>query len=124
MGFASEFVGVADDVQNRIAPVNVITWRVIPALFGVLLVFIILIIWKPKFTGTYKYRSCSGDKNDPGRFCETKTANHSTWSGIIIIILFLVIPSTFASVGYSLGFAINNPRVASGVYATRRIFHK
>ena len=121
MGFASEFGHVANQVESRIAPVNYVTWALLPAFFGVILVFIILLIWRPKFTGTYNYRSCNGDKNDSGRTCQDRVGQNSIKNTIIILIMFLAIPSVFAGIGYKVGFFINNPRLGSGIWATQQI---
>ena len=117
MGFASEFGQVADQVESRIAPVNYVVWALLPALFGIILVFIILLVWRPKFSGTFKYRSCDKD----GKNCKDEIGKNSVKNLIIILLMFLFIPGSFAGIGYKVGFFVNNPRLGSGIWATQQI---
>ena len=117
MGVGKQITEIADATSKQINAVNIITWVLYPALIGLLLTIIIIIfIWTPKFSGTFEYQQCQGKGGE--QTCETKTGSRAKRNIVIICLMILIIPSIFGSLGFQLGFAINNPKMFTGIYAT------
>lgn len=123
MSYAKEFTGLANAVSGQINPVDVKTWAILPAFIGLLFCCIIIIIWQPKFSGTYKYLDCSNARKVDGKVVDTNDCTSKTGSVfkrnlVIILLLVLILPGIFAGLGYKLGFYIANPKIGAGIFGT------
>ena len=117
---------IANSTSKQINPVNIITWALYPSLIGVLFCFLIIFLWKPKFNGQYTYYQCPPSdskvvrtREEYKKDCIEKKGSIAKRNIIIIIILFVVFPIFFASIGFNIGFAIQNPKIYTGIYGVK-----
>ena len=124
---AKSIGNVSNELGKQIKSVNLFHWAVLPSLIGVLLCFLIVFIWSPVFSGTYKYYDCPAEVNSGKRGssrrknydnCELKDGSLLKRNILILLVIFTVIPAIFAGIGYRIGFAISNPKLYTGIYAT------
>jgi len=128
MNVGKQFTSLSNAASKQINPVNLIHWLLYPSLLGLLLAIIIILIWGPKFSGTYKYYQCPKSnlkKNENTKIivdykkdCVEKVGSVAKRNLIIILVLILLVPSIFAAIGFNIGFAVSNPKMYTGIYAT------
>tara|TARA_Y100000389_G_C17471158_1_gene531113 strand:+ start:6096 stop:6497 length:402 start_codon:yes stop_codon:yes gene_type:complete len=122
--YGEKLTSVANAASNQISPVDLLKWAGIPAGIGLIIGIIIVLIWQPKFSGSYTYYKCPpSSSNDPRNLekdkdCEKKTGSVAKRNVIILVLMFILIPVIFAGIGFKIGFIINNPKIYAGVYAT------
>ena len=121
--YGKEFTGLADAMSAQINPVDIRIWAILPALIGLLFCCVIIIIWQPKLSGTYKYLDCSNARKVDGKVvdtddCTSKKGSVLKRNLVIILLLVLILPGIFAALGYKLGFYIANPKIGAGIFGT------
>ena len=128
MNLGKQLTSVSNAASKQINPVNLKHWLLYPFLIGLFLSILIILVWSPKFNGTYKYYDCpqSNLKNDTNtkvvvdykKDCVEKEASVAKKNLVIILLILLFIPSIVAGIGFNIGFAVSNPKMYTGIYAT------
>ena len=64
MNLGKQLENVSNVASKQINAINLIHWVLYPFIFGFLISILILMIWNPKFSGTYKYYDCPQSTNN------------------------------------------------------------